>query len=79
MIIHIETANKMWQCIRIYNSMFIWRSTCFGRHTVHHQEPKTALCCCQVQYCAWQSSQTIRPTTFLVWKNKGRQWSFRLL
>jgi len=21
---------------------FIWSSTCFGRHTAHHQEPKTA-------------------------------------
>ena len=24
-------------------SIFIWSSTCFGRHTAHHQEPKTAL------------------------------------
>jgi len=22
--------------------LFIWSSTCFGRHTAHHQEPKTA-------------------------------------
>jgi hypothetical protein len=26
-----------------YYSIFIWSSTCFGRHTAHHQEPKTAL------------------------------------
>ena len=26
-----------------YYSIFIWSSTCFGRHTTHHQEPKTAL------------------------------------
>jgi len=25
-----------------YYSIFIWSSTCFGRHTAHHQEPKTA-------------------------------------
>jgi len=42
-IIHTETANKMQQCIKIYYSMFIWNSTCFGRHTARHQELKTAL------------------------------------
>jgi len=35
----------MQQCINIfYYFIFIWSSTCFGRHTAHHQEPKTALC-----------------------------------
>ena len=33
----------MKQCIKIYYSMFIWSSACFGRHIVHHQELKTAL------------------------------------
>jgi len=28
---------------KFYYSMFIWNSTCFGWHTAHHQEPKTAL------------------------------------
>ena len=28
---------------KCYYSIFIWSSTCFGRHTTHHQEPKTAL------------------------------------
>jgi len=23
--------------------IFMWSSTCFGQHTAHHQEPKTAL------------------------------------
>ena len=32
----------MQQCITIY-FIFIKSSTCFGRHTAHHQEPKTAL------------------------------------
>jgi len=28
---------------KFYYSIFIWSPTCFGRHTAHHQEPKTAL------------------------------------
>jgi hypothetical protein len=28
---------------KFYYSIFIWSSTCFRRHTAHHQEPKTAL------------------------------------
>jgi hypothetical protein len=28
---------------KFYYSIFIWSSTCLGRHTAHHQEPKTAL------------------------------------
>jgi hypothetical protein len=42
-ISHTEIANKMRQCIKIYYSMLMWSSTCFGRHTAHHQELKTAL------------------------------------
>jgi hypothetical protein len=41
--VHTEKSNKMQQYIKIYYSLFIWSSTCFGRHTTHHQEPKTAL------------------------------------
>jgi len=37
-----KKSNKMHQCITIY-FIFIKSSTCFGRHTAHHQEPKTAL------------------------------------
>jgi len=33
----------MQQCINIYYSVCIWSSVCFGRHTAHHQEPKTAM------------------------------------
>jgi len=29
----------MQQNIKFY-FRFIWSSTCFGRHTTHHQEPK---------------------------------------
>jgi len=35
-------SNKMQQCTKFY-FIFIWSSTCFGRHTAHHQEPKIAL------------------------------------
>ena len=28
---------------KLYFFIFIWSSSCFGRHTAHHQEPKTAL------------------------------------
>ena len=28
---------------KFYYSICIWSSTCFGRHSAHHQEPKTAL------------------------------------
>jgi len=34
----------MQQCIKIH-FIFVWSSTCFGRHTVHHQEPKTKITC----------------------------------
>jgi hypothetical protein len=44
---------------RFYYSIFIWSSTCFGRHTAHHQEPKTALAASGFSYlegwwtCSW--------------------------
>jgi hypothetical protein len=38
-----ETPSKMQQCIKIFIIPYFKRSsTCFGRHTAHHQEPKTA-------------------------------------
>ena len=38
-------SNKMKQRIKVlfHIYIFIWNSTCFGRHTAHHQEPKIAL------------------------------------
>jgi len=41
--IHIEITNKMQHCIKIYYPICKWSWTCFGRHTSHHQELKTAL------------------------------------
>ena len=75
---------------KFYYSVFVWSSTCFGRHTAHLQEPKTVLAASGFSYakgrwmcrwwtlsstvCAWQ-----RPTTSRVWKTTGCQYSFRLL
>jgi len=44
---------------KFYYSLFIWSSTCFGRHAAHHQEPKTALAASGFAYlegcwtCSW--------------------------
>ena len=44
---------------KFYYSIFIWSSTSFGRHTAHHQEPKTALAASGFSYvegcwtCSW--------------------------
>jgi hypothetical protein len=52
-----------------YYSIFIWSSTCFGRHTVHHQEPKTALAASGFLYvegcwtCSWWTLSGRVPTT----------------
>jgi len=81
--IHTEKSNKMQQCIKIYYSIFIWRSTCFGQHTAHHQEPKTALAasglrawkvvgCCG---CWTPTTSNNLPHT----QTRGCQCSFRLL
>ena len=71
---------------KLYYSLFIWSSTCFGRHTAHHQEPKTALAASGFSYvegcwtcswwtlsdtyCAWQRSPTTSPATSHVWKTQ---------
>jgi hypothetical protein len=46
---------------KFYYSIFIWSSTCFGRHTAHHQEPKTAMAASGFAYvegrtCRWWMS-----------------------
>ena len=42
--IRTETANKMRPCSRIYYSSVFNCSTCFERHTAHHQELKNCNC-----------------------------------
>jgi hypothetical protein len=41
--IHKRIANRMQQSIKICYSVLICISTCFGRHTTHHQELKPVL------------------------------------
>jgi hypothetical protein len=54
---HRET--KKTNVSKFYYSIFIWSSTCFGRHTAHHQEPKSALAASGFAYvegcwtCRW--------------------------
>ena len=44
---------------KFYYSIFKWNSACFGRHTAHRQEPKTALAASGFSYvegcwtCGW--------------------------
>jgi hypothetical protein len=71
---------------RFYYSTFIWSSTCFGRHTAYHQEPKIALAASGFLYvkgcwtCRWWTlSGLTRPTTFHVWKTRGCQCNFKPL
>jgi len=40
--IHKENPTRCNRVTKFY-SIFTWSSTCFRRHTAHHQEPKTAL------------------------------------
>ena len=69
--IHKEKSNKMQQCIKIvYYSVSIRGSTCFGRHTAHHQKPKTVLAASGFSYmrgywtCRWWTlSGTVCLTT----------------
>jgi hypothetical protein len=56
--------------IKFYYSMCIKSSTCFGRHTGHYQEPKTALAASGFSYvegcwtCSWWTlSSTLCLTT----------------
>jgi len=73
---------------------FKWSSTCFGRHSTHHQEPKTAQAAsgfayvegCRTCRCwmlsgsiRWQRPATARPTTFHICKTRCCLCSFRLL
>jgi len=80
---------------KFYYSVFVWSSTCFGRHTAHHQKPTPSLTVSGFSYVegcwtcswwtlsgtysAWQRPPPTRPTTFHAWKTRDCQWSFRLL
>jgi len=68
-IIHIKNPTRCSSVSKFY-FIFVWSSTCFGQHTAHHQEPKTALAASGFAYVegCWlcsccQRPATTRPTT----------------
>ena len=79
----------MQHCINIYYFMFKWGSTCFGRHTAHHRELKTALAASGFAYVrgCWtlwlldadSVQQPQRPTTSHVCKTRACLSGFELL
>ena len=86
-IIHIEKSNKLQQCIKIY-FIFIWSAICFGQHTVHHQEPKTALAgsgfayvegCWPCSCWTLTASSNYKSNNLPRMKTRSCQCSFRLL
>jgi hypothetical protein len=80
--IKIQQSATMYQ--HLYYSIFIWSSTCFGRDTAHHQEPKIALAASGFSYVeSFRHSvpdnvhQPHVQTTFHIWNTKGCQCSIR--
>jgi len=79
----------MQKCIKIYYSIVVWSSTCFGQHAAHHQELKTALAASGFAYMrgCWMLrlldadsiQQPQRPTTSNVCKTRDCWCSFELL
>jgi len=68
-IIHIENPTRCNSVSKLYFT-FIWSSTCFGRHTAYHQEPKLALAASGFAYVegCWTCSCS---TTLHVCKTRG--------
>jgi len=73
-IIHKEIptrCNSVWK----FYFLFIWSSTCFERHTAHHQESKTALAASGFAYvegcwtCScWTLSGRVCSRTYSTWQ-----------
>jgi hypothetical protein len=80
--VHTKKSNKMQQCIKICYSIFIRSSTCFGRHTAQHQEPKTALAASSfayVQGCWTCNCWTLSASSNYTSNNPPRMQNRRLL
>jgi hypothetical protein len=66
-----EKSNKMQKCIKSLLFHIYMKPTCFGRHTAHHQEPKTALAGSGFLYvegcwtCSWRTINNL-PRTITV-------------
>jgi hypothetical protein len=80
-----KKSNKMQRGIKIY-FIFVWSSTCSGRHTAHHQEPKTALAatgfahvegCCMLS--CWTLSALLAASSNYTFNNPPRLHKQRLL
>jgi hypothetical protein len=79
--IHIENPTRR-NCVSEFYFMYIRSSTCFGRHSAHHQVPKTALAASGFAYvegCWTCSCWTTHPSTLHVCKTRVCKCSFRLL
>ena len=72
---------------KFYYSIFMWSSTCFERHTAHHQEPKTALAASGFSYvegcwtCSWwtlSGTQCLTTSTNYTSNNLPRMKNQRL-
>jgi hypothetical protein len=73
-LIRIENPARCNSVSKFY-FIFIWSSTCFGRHTARHQEPKTALAASGFAYvegcwtcsCWMLSGRVCSKTTSSLW------------
>jgi hypothetical protein len=82
--IHKENPTRCNNVSTFYYSIFIWSSTCFGRHTAHHQEPKNALAASGFSYvegcwtCSWWTLSSLTTSTNYTSNNLPRMKNQRL-
>ena len=79
--LHKEDPTRCNSASKFY-FIFIWSSTCFGRHTAHHQEPKTALApsgFAYVEGCWTCSCWTLSASSHYTSNNPPRMQNQRLL
>jgi hypothetical protein len=77
LVLQIENPTRCHRVSKLY-FIFIWSSTCFGRHTAHHQQPKTVIVASDFAYeegCRTCSCWTLSGSV----RTRGCLCSFRLL
>ena len=80
-VIHKENPTRNNSVSKFY-FIFIWSSTCFGRNTAHHQEPKTALAVSGFEYvedCWTCICWTLTASSKYTSNNPPRMQNLRLL
>jgi len=80
-VIHIENPTRC-KSVSTFYFIFVWSSTCFGRHTAHHQEPKTALAAsgfAYVESCWTCSCWTLTASSNYTANNLPRMQNQKLL